>query len=354
MPEEYVVTGLMSGTSLDGVDLACAEFTRSSGAWQFRIIEAETTPYPASLKEQLEEAVSWKMEKIGDLNLSLGRHYAELINDFHNRNNLAPDLVASHGHTILHEPDKGITLQAGDGATMARLTGTTVITDFRSEDVAQGGQGAPLVPVGDRLLFGGYGACLNLGGFANISYEGKQNQRIAFDVGPCNLALNWIAGLRGVDFDRDGAIAGTGTIGQNLLARLNALEYYLKDPPKSLGKEWLTDLFLPLLEQSQMNVPDLMATVVEHIAIQLTAVLKEADIRSLLVTGGGALNQTLLKRLREYSGTGIEIPHTDLINYKEALVFGLLGLLKYLGEVNCLASVTGGVSDLSAGIVHRI
>jgi anhydro-N-acetylmuramic acid kinase len=352
MPEVYRVTGLMSGSSLDGVDLACCEFSRESGKWSFQILEAETIPYPPTLKEQLGMATSWDRARILDLDVSLGKFYAKLINEFHTSHGLSPDLVASHGHTILHEPAKGITFQAGHGGTMAEQTGIMVVSDFRSEDVAQGGQGAPLVPVGDQLLFGGYDACLNLGGFANISFENEQNQRIAYDVGPANMVLNWIAGLKGHTYDKDGRLASQGIVHLELLEQINALDFFQLDPPKSMGKEWFTETLLPVIRNTDLDVPDLMATAVEHIAMQLSTAVEDSKACSVLVTGGGALNKTLIERFRIHTGAQIHIPELLLVRFKEALIFALLGLLRKLGEVNCLASVTGGGSDLSTGTIH--
>ncbi len=197
---------------MDGVDLACCDFFRDDAGWNFKIVAADTLPYPVKLKRDLENACNWTRTKIKALDLELGEHFAKLLNTFHDSHCLIPDLVASHGHTILHEPDKGTTLQAGDGEIMMKSTGITVVNNFRTADVAQGGQGAPLVPIGDLLLFGRYDACLNLGGFANISYTNLQGQRIAYDLCPANMALNWISSLDGKEFDEDGAIAKLGRV----------------------------------------------------------------------------------------------------------------------------------------------
>ncbi len=353
MSEAYLVTGLMSGTSLDGVDLAYCEFTRNESTWDFRILEAETIPYPPLLRKDLDNASDWSMEQVRKLDGTLGEHYAGLLNRFHEKHRCTPALIASHGHTILHEPHKGITFQAGNGAAMAAQTGIPVVNDFRSGDVAQGGQGAPLVPVGDRLLFGEYGACLNLGGFSNISFENQQQKRIAYDVGPANLALNRIAGLEGLTYDEDGKMAGMGMVNQRLLERLNSLEYFRIDPPKSLGKEWFLEVYLPVISQTNLEPTDLMATVVEHIAMQLSAAIGISGAGSVLVTGGGALNRILMERTGQYARARIHIPEIRLVHFKEAMVFGLLGLLRILGEINCLASVTGGRTDLSSGIIHQ-
>jgi len=339
---------------MDGVDLASCELVRDGQNWDYRILAAETFPYNKKLLLKLEQACNLNQDQIDDLDLELGHYYAELLNDFHQKNNSLPDYIASHGHTILHDPDRGITMQAGNGRIMAERTGITVINDFRSEDVAQGGQGAPLVPLGDRLFFKAYDGCLNLGGFANISCDNKQGIRIAYDLCPANMALNWVAALEGKAFDKDGALARKGRIFPGLLASLNQLDFYANQPPKSLGREWFLEHFLPLVQQSDLATTDLMATVLEHIAIQISIGINTAGIQSLLITGGGALNQSLIERIQHYTTASLVIPELQLIHYKEALIFALLGLLKIRGEINCLASVTGGKEDISAGTVHKI
>ncbi len=353
MKEAYRVTGLMSGSSMDGVDLACCELQFDGKHWDYTILAAETYVYDRELLIKLEQACNWKREEIDELDLELGLHYAELLNSFHRKENLNPDLIASHGHTILHDPNKGITLQAGEGGIMARLTGITVVNDFRNEDVAQGGQGAPLVPLGDRLLFSEYDGCLNLGGFANISCENIEGERIAYDLCPANMALNWAASLEGLAFDHSGQMARKGLVNPELLLQLNLLEFYAMQAPKSLGREWFLNQFLPLIQQSELSTVDLMASLVEHIAQQIARGINQEGIGSLLVTGGGALNQTLIERIKNQTNASLAIPEDLLIHYKEALIFALLGVLKIRGEINCLASVTGGRSDLSAGRIHK-
>lgn len=342
----------MSGSSLDGVDLASCEFVKVNKSWDFRILAAETFPYPAPLRAMLEQADPLSTEQLRDLDLHLGLHYGNLLNDFHTKNGIRPALICSHGHTLLHEPHRGITLQAGNGKEISKLTGVKVVNDFRREDVAQGGQGAPLVPMGDRLLFGEFEGCLNLGGFANISFEDENEKRRAYDIGPANMALNWIAGLEGLEYDRDGNLARSGDISKNLLETLNKLDYYRQSPPKSLGREWFMETFLPHLQTREIPTADLMATVAEHIAIQIAKEIHSAGISSVLLTGGGALNLYLLERLKYHTKADIVIPDTELIQFKEAVIFAFLGLLKMRGEINCLASVTGGREDLSAGTIH--
>ncbi len=342
----------MSGSSMDGVDLACCDFFLNGSTWKFNILAAETFPYPLYLRERLAGACNLNASEIESLDIELGLHYAGLLNDFHSAHSLRPDLISSHGHTILHEPERGITVQAGHGGIMAENTGIAVVNDFRKPDVSQGGQGAPLVPVGDRLLFGDYDGCLNLGGFANISFDDGSGKRIAFDLCPANMALDWIAGLRGLQYDDGGMIARSGKVDHALLQALNSLAFYRKAPPKSLGREWFLDQFHPILEQSKLPVEDLMATAVEHIAMQISMGSNRAEVSSILVTGGGALNQSLLERLKYHAVARLEIPDLLLIRFKEALVFAFLGLLRIRGEVNCLASATGGEKDLSAGTLY--
>lgn len=354
MKKVYRVTGLMSGSSMDGVDLACCDLSWEDHQWNYHILEAETFPYGDELLGKLEQACNWNMSKIHKLDLELGYHYAGLLNEFHRKSGLLPEFVASHGHTILHDPQRGVTYQAGNGRIMAEETGLMVINDFRSEDVAQGGEGAPLVPLGDRMLFHQYEGCLNLGGFANISYVNSQGQLIAYDLSPANMALNSVAALEGLTFDRDGQMARSGKVQQELFDHLNRLEYYSETGPKSLGREWFLQKFLPFIQQAKLGTPDLMATVLEHIAFQISRGIHMAGVQSVLLSGGGVLNQTLVERLKKMSGASLVIPEEKLIHYKEALIFALLGTLRFRGEINCLASVTGGRKDLSAGTISNI
>jgi anhydro-N-acetylmuramic acid kinase len=348
----YRITGLMSGSSLDGVDLASCEFIRRDKQWEYRILAAETIPYPAELKACIEGINPLASDQVRDLDVLLGTHYGNLLNEFHAKLGIRPALISSHGHTLRHEPHLGITVQAGSGKEIAKLTGIRVVNDFRREDVAQGGQGAPLVPVGDRILFQEYAGCLNLGGFANISYEDENGHRRAYDIGPANMALNWIAGLEGHSYDHDGELARSGRVSEALLNSLNKLDYYRQSPPKSLGREWFMETFLTRLQQKELPVSDLMASTAEHIAFQLATGIQNSGIGKVLLTGGGALNLYLVERLKYYTKAVVVIPDIQLIQYKEALVFAFLGLLKMLGEINCLASVTGGLRDLSLGCVH--
>jgi anhydro-N-acetylmuramic acid kinase len=351
--KDYLVLGLMSGTSIDGVDLALCRFYNSENGVAFELQAAETIPYPYYLREKLEDALSISTQSLHDLDQELGAFYAGQIKLFNEKYQCLPDLIASHGHTVLHQPDKGITLQIGDGDIMAQKTGITVVNDFRLQDVAKGGQGAPLVPVGDQHLFGEYTFCLNLGGIANISFN-LNGKRIACDIAPCNMALNTIASWIGIEFDNQGILASKGRINGDLLKRLNSLEYYACEPPKSLGKEWFIRQFLPEIRKTRMGIEDALCTVNEHIADQVSGCVNQFELpdAKMLVTGGGTYNQHLFSRLKNKCKIELVIPDRKLIDFKEAIVFAYLGLLRIRNEINVLASVTGASSDTSAGIIN--
>jgi anhydro-N-acetylmuramic acid kinase len=338
----------MSGTSLDGIDLAQLLFQISeNGVWSFKILKSETIPYSLSWKEKLQEAISFSKEKIVVLDETYTRYLAKIISEFINKNKINNlDAVCSHGHTIWHQPENGITLQIGNLPILAKFIGHKVICDFRVQDVEMGGNGAPLVPIGDRLLFSKYDYCLNLGGFANISFE-HQEKRIAYDVCPVNIVMNKYAELIGKPYDEDGEIAASGKLNSALLDQLNNLNYYKKSAPKSLGLEWVQDKIFPLLDDSENTAEDVLHTFVEHIAIQLANQFIEGTC--VLISGGGVYNKYLINRLKYYSNVKIVMPSSEHIEYKEALIFGLLGVLKLRDENNCLSSVTGAIRDHSSG-----
>ena len=346
--EEYHVIGVMSGTSLDGIDIAELLFQVSSdGVWDFKILKAETIPYPPIWKNNLQIAISYSEDEIVIFNKEYTKYLAEVISGFitkHQIKNL--DAVCSHGHTIWHQPEKGLTLQIGNLPELANLINEKIVCDFRVQDVALDGHGAPLVPVGDRLLFSKYDYCLNLGGFANISFENEGN-RIAYDVCPVNIVMNIYAELLGMPYDDGGKFASSGNLNLKLLQQLNRLEFYAKLPPKSLGLEWVQNIILPLLEDSESSSEDILRTFVEHVAIQLANQFPKEI--SVLITGGGVYNQYLISRLELLTNIEVVIPSSELIEYKEALIFGLLGVLKLKNENNCLSSVTGAKRDHSSG-----
>ena len=347
----YRVAGLMSGTSLDGVDIACCNFQEENGHWDYEIVRAETISYPAEWKSRLLKLPQASALQLAQTHVDYGRYLGTLVHEFLTRHNLETDLVASHGHTIFHQPEFNFTCQIGDGAAIAAACRIPVIADFRSLDIALGGQGAPLVPVGDKLLFSEYGSCLNIGGFANISFE-SLGRRIAYDICPANIILNYLSEKLDQPFDRDGLLAASGKIDESLLQQLNNINYYQISPPKSLGREWVENSILPLMNSPGISVYDALRTATEHIAIQLALAIEEKKGKQVLVTGGGAFNVFLIHRLKNQTNSQLVIPEPLLVNFKEALVFALLGVLRLRGEANCLAEVTGAVENASGGAIY--
>jgi len=344
----YDVIGLMSGTSLDGLDIAFCRFEKTEDGWKYKILVAETIPYSGEWKQRLGNLEKTTALAFVKADAEYGHLLGHLTRSFIEKHSIHPDFIASHGQTIFHQPDKKLTTQIGKGSAIAAETGLPVICDFRSLDVACGGQGAPLVPIGDRDLFAGYDFCLNLGGFANISFD-HDDQRIAFDICPVNMVLNTLSLKAGKEFDQGGALASTGKADNTLLGKLNQLPYYFQPPPKSLGKEWVVSHIIPLLDHSDLSIPDLLRTYCEHVAIQVGRCTGENPLNKILVTGGGARNSFLMDRLRAHTKPQIVLPDLLTIDFKEALIFAFLGVLRWRNEVNCLKSVTGATSDVSGG-----
>lgn len=340
------ILGLMSGTSLDGIDLAFVTFQKDKYQ-NFEMVFAETIPYPEKWREIVQNALHFEAEKLKVLSVSYGDYLGDEINRFikkYHINNI--DFIASHGHTILHQPEKGITLQIGDGQTIANKTQQKVVCDFRSQDVALGGQGAPLVPIGDELLFDEYDYCMNLGGFANIS-SNENGRRIAFDICPVNVVLNFYAKKLGFDYDANGDIAKNGTFDEVLFNQLNGLAYYKKNSPKSLGIEWVKETIFPVLETSNATPETILRTFSDHIAWQIANVI--IDGKKVLCTGGGTYNQYILQKISSFKKCELVIPDKNLIEFKEALIFAFLGLLRVDNQINCLSSVTGAKKNHSSG-----
>ncbi len=344
------VIGAMSGTSLDGLDIASVVFNYQNKKWSFEIVEAETISYSEKWLWKLQNAPSLSGEKLTKLHSEYGNFTGKRINEFIKKTGFNADLIASHGHTIFHQPEKHFTLQIGNGAEIAAVTKTTTVADFRTADIALGGQGAPLVPVGDKLLFNDFEYCLNLGGFANVSFE-KENKRIAFDNCPVNFALNFFAEKHGLTFDKGGELGKQGKINIELLNKLNDLKYYKQEAPKSLGREWMENEFFPVV--NSLSIPDLdkMRTIYEHIAIQISKI--GSGTGKLLITGGGAFNLFLIERIKYHSSLQIVIPSKKIIDFKEALIFAFLGVLRIQNKTNCYSSVTGAVKDSSVGVIFN-
>ena len=429
--QKYYTLGLMSGTSLDGLDIAFCSFSLNKERWSYKIEKAFTIPYTADWREKLSNAQYLSPQQLQELDHAYGRWIGLKCIEFLETLTEKPDLIASHGHTIFHQPEKGYTLQIGNGNDIAAITGKPVVYDFRSLDIALGGKGAPLVPAGDELLFPEYDSCLNLGGFSNISYR-KDNKRIAFDICPVNIAINYLANKMGHLYDKGGAIAKEGIIIDELLQKLNGQEFYNKQPPRTLMREWFETEFLPWLDNYsafrdnaqtvpydiQVNpentqtipydiqtipdntqttpdntqtipnnkqagkdiswnvsnnilnipkvrrtvphnkqiIPDIMRTIYEHIAVQITNVLVLSKGEKILITGGGAKNTFLISLLNEKckNKQQLIVPEPTLVDFKEALIFGFLGLLRKLEKTNCFCTVTGAERDCSTGVLAGI
>ncbi len=349
---DFKVIGLMSGSSLDGVDIAYVNFSHDNKRWFFQIVEAGNVPYSSYWKEQLAEAFNKKPEDLKELDKEYGRYLGTITKRFIEKYELEPKLIASHGHTIFHRPDEGLTLQIGDGQEIAKATGITTVNDFRSEDVMKGGQGAPLVPIGDRHLFADYHICLNIGGIANVSYE-YEGKRIAYDICIANQMLNYLANKLGYDYDNNGSFARQGKVNLDLLKAFNDNSYYDKEAPKSLGREFFEKYQHQIIEELSLDVRDILATATEHIASQIVKSTDMLEKSKMLITGGGAKNNYLVERISELSKHEVVIPDTMIIDYKEALIFAFLGTLKMEGKINVLSSVTGATSDSSSGTVHN-
>lgn len=352
--KNYVVIGMMSGTSLDGLDIACVRFTYD-GIWHFKPIKCISLSYEQSWRNNLSQAIHLSGLQLKKLDLEYGTFIGQAAHSFMQAHKLKPDLIVSHGHTVFHQPEIGLNLQIGDGYRIHQATGIRTICDIRSMDVSLGGQGAPLVPVGDQMLFGDYDFCLNLGGFSNISFQ-VQNHRIAFDICPVNSVLNYLAGLLGKEYDEDGAIAKSGKMIPELLEKLNNLEYYSIRPPKSLGIEWVNKNIISMLPKVQ--IPDVLHTFCHHISTQILAGCNFMEYLglnhpSMLVTGGGAKNGFLMELIKDklVANINVEVPDLEIVDFKEAIVFAFLGLLKELGQINCLKSATGARKDSSGGLV---
>ena len=356
----YQVIGMMSGSSLDGLDIAYVELQAKSGKWDFDIIQAETIPYPEDWAERLRSAIHLDAKNYLLLHSDYGHFLGEQVKDFIDRHGLAYKvaLVSSHGHTTFHLPPQ-MTAQLGDGSAIAAETGLPVITDLRAIDVALGGQGAPIVPMGEKILLRDYQFFLNLGGIANISVN-HPTDYIAYDVCPANRVLNMITAKKGLAYDDGGAIAASGTINTEILDTLNRLDYYGKAYPKSLANDFGTDMVFPLLEQGHLSDEDALRTYTEHIALQVSNEVEkhlpgmEQSGKRILVTGGGAFNRFLIDRLRFYlepMRVEVEVPEPGLVNFKEALVMALLGVLRWRDEPTTLSSVTGASRDGIGGAV---
>lgn len=344
----YHIIGLMSGTSLDGLDIAYCRFEFFESKWNVEIIHAETIEFKEEIKIRLLEAHNFTAERLKKLDVDLGHFFGKSVDAFIQKHSLKPEFVASHGHTIFHNPKENYTLQIGDGPAIASYLNCPLIFDFRSADVAFGGQGAPLVPIGDKLLFSEYDACINLGGFANISFDSNY-QRIAFDICPVNFVLNEYSRCLGFEYDDQGKISKGGNQIPELIQTLNNLAFYTENYPKSLGREWVSKNVFPLFDN--LKPEDIMASFTEHISIQISNILNKHQLNKVLFSGGGVKNSFLMEKIREKTHAEIHIPNTKLIDFKEAMIFAFLGVLRMQNQINVLSSVTGARKNHCAGSI---
>lgn len=362
----YRVIGLMSGSSLDGLDIVLASFNEQAGKWSYEINEADCFTYSDEWINKLKNAIDLSAKDYLLLHTAYGHYLGEEVLKFIDKYKLQYQaaLIASHGHTTFHLPGQKMTAQLGDGAAMAAKTGLPVVTDLRALDVALGGQGAPIVPIGEKLLLNEFDYFLNIGGIANISVNSEDY--IAFDVCPANRVLNMLAGDAGKDYDENGEMALSGIIDEKLLAELNQLDYYKKPHPKSLANDFGTDVVYSLITGKRISNAHALRTYTEHIAVQINNAIRYSKATQLqnpnlpvrqagsklLVTGGGAFNTFLIERIKDFlNQLGIEviIPGEKMVKYKEALIMAFIGVLRWRQENNVLSSVTGAVKDSIGG-----
>ena len=355
----YRAIGVMSGSSLDGLDIAFVEFQEQGGKWTYEINEADCYPYTTEWTEKLKNAINLPAREYQLLHTAYGHYIGQEINRFIDVHQLhyKVAVIASHGHTTFHMPASQMTAQLGDGAAIAAKTQLPVVSDLRALDVAFGGQGAPIVPIGEKMLMNDFTYFLNIGGIANISLNAEEY--VAFDVCPANRVLNMLANDAGKPFDEDGKIAASGNVHDELLNQLNKLAYYSQPYPKSLANDFGTDIVYPLIKSAGLSIPDAIRTFSEHVALQICNALSSLNIqqpvpgnKKLLVTGGGALNTFLVNRLSELlrvENIEVVVPDTKLVNYKEALIMAFIGVLRWRQEYNVLASVTGASRNSIGG-----
>lgn len=343
MMDKATVLGLMSGSSLDGLDACVASFHFFDGKWQFDIKKSDTFPLPDQLKEELREAPSLKSDELLALDVKYGKWMAGVVKGLSEE----CDLIGLHGHTVYHAPERGFSLQIGNGEVLQALTGKPVVAQFRNADILQGGQGAPLVPMGERLLFPEYDAFLNLGGICNLTVR-KGDRWLAGDIGPCNQVPNFYAQMIGLAMDKDGELARSGRVIDELYKRWAALSFFLRPFPKSLANQWVQEHFL----NEPGEVADVLATFQAFITDQIASAFHPHAPAKVLVTGGGARNTLFIETLGGKVGAELVVPEQQIVDMKEALIFGLLALLRVRGEANVMSSCTGAREDTCGGVLY--
>jgi len=347
--EPLTILGMMSGTSLDGLDLALCDFWKEDKKYYYNIVKTHTFTYPPDLTQKLSKLFDTDALFFCNTEVEFTNFAAKSVHLFLENIAQKPHFLAFHGHTVFHQPEKGLTKQIGSGAILATQTGFSTICDFRTGDVALGGQGAPLVPIGDALLFTEYDGCLNLGGISNISR--KCPVSTAYDISLCNIPLNFLAAQKGFSYDKDGKIAQRGIVHADLLEAFNKPDYFAQKGAKSIGFELFAKYYKPLLDNSSISIEDKLRTMYEHIAQQIANNLN--GLHQVLLTGGGAKNRFLIQLIQEKTTAQLCIPDEQLIDFKEALIFAFLGYLRVHKEINCLQSVTGASRNSCGGAIYN-
>ncbi|MCB0514897.1 MAG: anhydro-N-acetylmuramic acid kinase [Chitinophagales bacterium] len=359
------VIGLMSGSSLDGIDLAACHFSQDENEiWHYTLAHSECIPLPETWINRLRNLPAQSAYIFWKTHVYFGHYLGDLVRHFNQKQQFNAELVGSHGHTIFHFPSQRLTAQIGDGAALACNSRLPVVCDLRSGDIAKGGQGAPIVPIADLHLFADYTFCLNLGGIANISVKTTSVQYFpAFDICACNALLNRFAQKMGADYDDKGNIAASGQINPMLLESLNQIDYYQQDFPKSLGNDWVQKLGDFIAENfSEIAPEDILRTLCEHIAIQIAAAITQvkqkfpltaSKSQQMLVTGGGAFNTFLTARIQAKSpDIPLHIPDDSIVKYKEAIAMAFMACLRWQGNENILASVSGAPKNSIGGAIY--
>lgn len=341
----------MSGTSLDGLDIACCVFRKIRSGWKYKIEQQQTVRYPSSWLKRLSEAHKLSGEELMELDAAYGTYLGKAVADFVRRYALKADFIASHGHTVFHQPSKGFTTQIGNGYALHVASGLPVVCDFRTQDVAFGGEGAPLVPAGDKWLFHEYDVCLNLGGIANLSLDVK-GKRLAFDICFCNMGLNYLASRVSKRYDKNGEMASGGEVHKGMLKALDKIYAKLRAKRPSLGRELFEMQVEPLLNDKKISLEDSLCTFTESAAVEICNAIKDYKREAkVLCSGGGAFNSFLISRMLHHGGDELTfiIPDEEVVKFKEAMVFAFLGVLRVRNEVNCLKTVTNATRDSSSG-----
>lgn len=345
----YNAIGLMSGSALDGLDIAFVELTEIAGKWSYELKASACIPYEEAWKEQLKNASTLSVPQFLDLHTAYGRLLGTEVVKFIEAHQLFHKVhfIASHGHTAYHNPATQTSFQLGDGASIAAVSGIKVISDLRNKDVAYGGQGAPIVPMAEQLLWKEFDLCLNLGGIANLTVNRTPVK--AFDICPCNQVLDYFAQKVGKAFDAEGNLAASGNVVEAILVQLGNLDYYQIKGPKSLANPYSQEL-IRLLDK--LEIKDALATAIEHIATEISKCLQENKTTEakLLITGGGALNTFLIQKLvAKNPQLNIIVADEATIKFKEAIAMALLGALRWMEQDTVLASVTGAEKNSVGG-----